>query len=82
MEGKILKDGNLCIKRKSVSKVLKCPEIVPEIHRDKNNVQVYCYCNCGDFCAQFSEPKKFLFWTVLKTCKRWFVFTKFEDERS
>lgn len=74
-EGKILKDGSLCIKRGPSFRTVTCPEIPAE--RKEGN---YIYCNCGHWCSHFKEGKLLCFKTI-KTCKVKHWFLNFEDER-
>ena len=69
MEGKIDKDGNLCINRESM-KALHCPFIAGGDY-------------CGDWCALFGEPvdDERDGTTVLELCRVVHIFTDFTDER-
>jgi len=89
-DGKIDNNGNLLIKRARVFKEVKCPHSpcmmfnpmrADSPDRVNPSVMKYDYCNCSDWCAKFGTPKRFLFWTFLKTCFGWRMFWHFEDQR-
>ena len=73
MNGKINKNGELCIKRAEKSTKQSCP-----LCTDNSS--------CGDWCALFSEPKHYrendeIIGTTLELCRKELFFEIFVDER-